>query len=93
MMTHKDCEEWAAMIAQMQDDPSWHPKWNPKGVKQVKAKRGPNDLEEIIERLEFRNDVLHKANQKQQDELLDLRTKIKKLEHDAVNQFRNKGKI
>ena len=65
-MTHKDCEEWAAMIAQMQDDPSWHPKWNPKGVKQVKAKRGPNDLEEIIERLEFRNDVLHKANQKQQ---------------------------
>ena len=74
MMTHKDCEEWAAMIAQMQDDPSWHPKWNPKGVKQVKAKRGPNDLEEIIERL-------------------DLRTKIKKLEHDAVNQLRNKGKI
>ena len=70
MVTHKDCEEWAAMIAQMQDDPSWHPKWNPKGVKQVKAKRGPNDLEEIIERLEFRNDVLHKANQKQQDEIL-----------------------
>jgi hypothetical protein len=33
MMTHKDCEEWAAMIAQMQDDPSWHPKYNPKGKK------------------------------------------------------------
>ena len=59
MMTHKDCEEWAAMIAQMQDDPSWHPKWNPKGVKQVKAKRGPNDLEEIIERLEFRLSLIH----------------------------------
>ena len=27
-MTHKDCEEWAAMIAQMQDDSSWHPKYN-----------------------------------------------------------------
>jgi predicted nucleic acid-binding Zn-ribbon protein len=51
--------------------------------------RGPNDLEQQIERLKFRNEVLHKANQKQQDEILDLRTKIKKLEYDAVNQFRN----
>ena len=25
-MTHKDCEEWAAMIAQMQDAKSWRPK-------------------------------------------------------------------
>ena len=54
-------------------------------------KRGPNDLEEQIETLKFRNDVLHKANQKQQQEILDLRSKIKKLEHDAVQQFRNKG--
>jgi chaperonin cofactor prefoldin len=58
-----------------------------------KIKRGPNDLEEIIERLEFRNEVLHKANQKQMEEIIDLRTKIKKLEHDAVNQFRNEGEM
>ena len=51
------------------------------------------ELEKQLERLKFRNDVLHKANQKQQDEILDLRTKVKKLEHDAVQQFRNKGEI
>ncbi len=49
------------------------------------------ELEKQLETLKFRNDVLHKANQKQQDEILDLRTKVKKLEHDAVQQFRNKG--
>ena len=47
------------------------------------------ELEKQLERLKFRNEVLHKANQKQQDKILDLRTKVKKLEHDAVNQFRN----
>ena len=62
MMTHKDCEEWAAMIAQMQDDPSYHPKYNPKGVK-VSTDKGPNDLEVIIERLEFRNEKLHQHNE------------------------------
>ena len=51
------------------------------------------ELEKQLERLKFRNDVLHKANQKQQDEILDLRTKVKKLEHDAVQQFRNKGEL
>ncbi len=51
------------------------------------------ELEKQLETLRFRNDVLHKANQKQQDEILDLRTKVKKLEHDAVNQFRNKGEL
>ena len=51
------------------------------------------ELEKQIETLKFRNDVLHKANQKQMDEILNLRTKIKKLEHDAVNQFRNKGDL
>ena len=49
------------------------------------------ELEKQLETLKFRNDVLHKANQKQQDEILNLRTKVKKLEHDAVQQFRNKG--
>ena len=43
-MSHKDCEEWAAMIAQMQDDPSYHPKYNKKGVKPVNNDRGPNDI-------------------------------------------------
>ena len=51
------------------------------------------ELEKQLERLKFRNDVLHKANQKQQDEILDLRTKIKKLEKDAVDQIRNQGDI
>ena len=51
------------------------------------------ELEKQLERLKFRNDVLHKANQKQQDEILDLRTKVKKLEHDAVQQFRNSGDV
>ena len=93
MMSQKDVEEWAAMIAQMEDSKTWHPKYNKKGDKTLPNKRGPNDLEEIIETLKFRNEVLHKANQKQQDEILNLRTKIKKLEHDAVNQFRNKGEM
>tara|TARA_R110000782_G_scaffold86136_2_gene167188 strand:+ start:640 stop:816 length:177 start_codon:yes stop_codon:yes gene_type:complete len=49
------------------------------------------ELDQQIERLKFRNDVLHKANEKQQDEILDLRNKINKLEKNAVDQFRNKG--
>jgi len=55
--------------------------------------RGPLDLEEQIETLKFRNEVLHKANQKQMNEILELRAQIKKLEHNAVNQFRNKGDL
>ena len=90
IMTHKDCEEWAAMIAQMQDDPSYHPVYNKKGVRMTKD-RGPNDLEEQISRLKFRNAVLHKANQKQADEINNLRKKVAKLEKDAVDQYRNKG--
>jgi len=49
------------------------------------------ELDQQIERLKFKNDVLHKANEKQQDEILDLRNKINKLEKNAVDQFRNKG--
>ena len=51
------------------------------------------ELEKQLERLKFSNEGLHKAKQKQQDEILDLRTKVKKLEHDAVNQFRNDGEL
>ena len=59
----------------------------------VMTNKDCEELEKQLERLKFRNDVLHKANQKQHDEILDLRTKIRKLEHDAVNQFRNKGEM
>jgi len=55
-----------------------------------------NDLDcakEQIRVLEFRNAKLHQHNQKIEKEILDLRSKIKKLEHDAVNQFRNKGEL
>jgi len=35
MMSHKDCEELAALIAKMQNDKSYHPVYNKKGVKDV----------------------------------------------------------
>ena len=53
-----------------------------------------NDLDcakEQIRVLEFRNAKLHQHNEKIEREILELRNKIKKLEKDAVDQFRNKG--
>jgi nucleoside-diphosphate-sugar epimerase len=41
--------------------------------------RGPNDLEEKIRVLEFRNAKLHQHNEKIEREILELRDKIKKL--------------
>ena len=73
IMSHKDCEEWAAMIAQMQDDPSYHPKYNKKGVRPVSNDKGSNDLEATIERLEFRNAKLHQHNEKIEKEIMELR--------------------
>jgi len=90
-MSQKDVEEFAAMIAQMQDDKSFHPKYNKKGDKTLPNKRGPNDLEEQIRVLEFRNAKLHNHNEKIEREILELRNKIKKLEALQTNQFRNKG--
>ena len=90
-MSQKDVEEFAAMIAQMQDDKSFHPKYNKKGDKTLPNKRGPNDLEEQIRVLEFRNAKLHNHNEKIERELLELRDKIKKLEALQTDQFRNKG--
>jgi len=55
-----------------------------------------NDLDcakEQIRVLEFRNAKLHQHNEKIEKELLELRQKIKELEHEAVNQFRNKGDL
>ena len=55
-----------------------------------------NDLDcakEQIRVLEFRNAKLHQHNEKIEREILELREKIKKLESDAVDQFRNKGEM
>ena len=49
------------------------------------------EIEEKIRVLEFRNAKLHQHNEKIEREILELREKIKKLESDAVDQFRNKG--
>ena len=97
IMTHKDCEEWAAMIAQMQDDPNYHPKYNKKGVKQVDNKPGPNDLEEQIRVLKFRNETLQKHTEKLSQEINKLRIENKRLEKEvafyAKDQFRNRGEL
>ena len=48
---------------------------------------------EQIRVLEFRNAKLHQHNEKIEREIIELRDKIKKLESDAVDQFRNKGDL
>lgn len=57
--------------------------------------RGPNDLEEKIRVLEFRNAKLHQHNEKIECEILELRNEIKRLEKEvsfyAKDQFRNQG--
>ena len=53
--------------------------------------KGPNDLEEKIRVLEFRNAKLHQHNEKIEREIIELRNKIKKLEELQLNQYRNKG--
>jgi hypothetical protein len=52
-MSHRDAEELAAEIAYMQDDPSFHPRYNPKG------KKDTNDLEARLNETIFKNDPLH----------------------------------
>ncbi len=61
--------------------------------KTLTALRGPNDLEEQIDRLEFRNAKLHQHNEKIEKEIIELREKIKELEDLQVNQYRNKGEL
>ena len=95
-MSQRKVEEWAAMSAQMQDDPSYHPIYNKRGVKKVSKDRGPNDLEEQIDRLKFRNEKLHKHNEKITDEIKEVRADNKKLAeqvNDYVNQLRKAGVI
>ena len=50
---------------------------------------GPSDLEEVIKRLEFRNEKLHKFNSKLIDEVRKLRRQLKTV----VDQYRNKGAL
>ena len=56
--------------------------------------RGPNDLEEQIRVLEFRNEKLHLHNQKIEQQIIELREDNKRLAEqvdDQIKQFRNKG--
>ena len=50
-----------------------------KMVDELENKKGPNDLEEQIRILSFRNETLHKHNEKQTQEILELRNDNKKL--------------
>jgi phage shock protein A len=59
----------------------------------VNNDKGPNDLEEQIRVLEFRNAKLHQHNEKIEREIIELRNKIKELEQIQVDQFRNKGEM
>ena len=55
--------------------------------------RGPNDLEEKIRVLEFRNAKLHQHNEKIGREIIELRNEIKRLEKMQTDQFRNQGEM
>jgi predicted RNase H-like nuclease (RuvC/YqgF family) len=53
---------------------------------------GPSDLEEVIKRLEFRNEKLHKYIDQLIDENHKLRSKMDTVD-DIVDEYRNKGTI
>ena len=58
--------------------------------------RGPNDLEEIINRLDFKNKMLHQHIEKLTTEIIEIRSDNKKLVkqcEDQMKQFRNKGAL
>ena len=58
--------------------------------------RGPNDLEETIDRLEFKNKMLHQHIEKLTTEIIEIRSDNKKLAkqcEDQMKQFRNKGAL
>ena len=58
--------------------------------------KGYNDLEAIIERLEFRNAKLHQHNEKIEKEIIELREDNKRLAkqvEDQIKQFRNTGSL
>lgn len=67
-----------------------------KMVDELESKKGPNDLEEQIRILTFRNETLHKQNEKQTQEIIELRNDNKKLAqqvYDYVSKLRKNGVI
>ena len=67
-----------------------------KMVDELENKKGSNDLEEQIRILTFRNETLHKHNEKQTQEILELREDNKKLAQqvdDYVSKLRENGVI
>ena len=67
-----------------------------KMVDELENKKGPNDLEEQVRVLTFRNETLHKHNERQTQEILELREDNKKLAlqvDDYVSKLRKAGII
>ena len=67
-----------------------------KMVDKLENEKGPNDLEEQIRILTFRNETLHKQNEKQTQEIIELRNDNKKLAQqvdDYVSKLRKNGVI
>ena len=67
-----------------------------KMVDELENKKGPNDLEEQIRILTFRNETLHKQNEKQTQEIIELRNYNRKLAQqvdDYVSKLRENGVI
>jgi len=67
-----------------------------KMVEELENRKGPNDLEEQIRVLTFRNETLHKHNEKQTKEIIELREDNKKLAmqvEDYVQKLRTGGII
>ena len=67
-----------------------------KMVEELENRKGPNDLEEQIRVLTFRNETLHKHNEKQTKEIIELREDNKKLAQqveDYVQKLRTGGLI
>ena len=50
-----------------------------KMIEEIESKKGPNDLEEQIRVLSFRNEKLHTQNEKQGEEIKELRADNKRL--------------
>ena len=67
-----------------------------KMVEELENKKGPNDLEEQIRVLTFRNDKLHLHNEKIEQQIIELREDNKKLAQqveDYVQKLRTGGLI
>ena len=65
-------------------------------VDELESKIGPNYLEEQIRILTFRNETLHKQNEKQTQEIIELRNDNRKLAQqvdDYVSKLRENGVI